>query len=162
MSWDRWDNLRQAMPQPAPIDLLGGGGGFGGGGATGGYGTGGYGGGYGSGYGDGWGNGGYGGGMGQQNPMGLKLGLNMGTAGALFNGLSTIGGLWSAFQQNKMAKQAQRQSLAFANKNLENSTSAYNAQVENTGRSRAFMEGMSPEQAQSYLDKTRLTFSPVR
>jgi hypothetical protein len=91
----------------------------------------------------------------------MKLGFNMPTANALFSGLQTIGGLWGAWNANKLAKKAHKASVGFANRNLENSTAAYNAHVEDIGRSRAKVEGMSPAMAQDYLNRTRLRFRPV-
>jgi hypothetical protein len=71
-------------------------------------------------------------------------------------GLGTIGSLWSAFQGNKLAKKQFNFTKDFAERNMANQLASYNTALEDRGRSRAVVEGQSPQQAQSYIDKNRL------
>lgn len=87
---------------------------------------------------------------------GSGLGFNMGTLNVALQGLSTIGSLWQAWEANKLAKEQFKTSKAFANANLANQIQSYNTALEDRSRSRAFTEGQSAEEAQSYIDKNRL------
>ena len=86
-----------------------------------------------------------------------QLGFNLPTAQLAMSGLSTLGGLWSAFQQNKLANKAFKFQRDYSRANLENQTKSYNTQMSDRIASRAFVQGMSPEQAQSYLKANQLT-----
>lgn len=87
---------------------------------------------------------------------GTPLGFNLGTLNLALQGIGTIGSLWQAFEANKLAKEQFNTSKAFANANLANQIQSYNTALEDRSRSRAFVEGQSPEQAQAYIDKNRL------
>lgn len=87
---------------------------------------------------------------------GSGFGLNLGTLNVALQGLSTIGSLWQAWEANKLAKEQFKTSKAFANANLANQIQSYNTALEDRSRSRAFTEGQSAEEAQSYIDKNRL------
>lgn len=70
--------------------------------------------------------------------------------------LQTIGSLWSAFSQQKLAKE----NLAFQkeafNTNLTNSTQTYNTALEDRINARHKAEGKSAEETASYIDKNKL------
>ncbi len=72
------------------------------------------------------------------------------------SGLATIGNLWAAFQSQKLAKKQFNYTKKVTNANLGNQIKSYNTTLEDRSRSRAAVEGQSPEMAQSYIDKTRL------
>ena len=97
----------------------------------------------------------------QLNPtppvQGSGFGFNQGTIGLGLQGLSSIGGLWNAFQAQKLAKDQFKFTKEFANTNLNNSIKSYNTQLEDRGRSRAVVEGQTIDQAQDYLDRNRLS-----
>jgi hypothetical protein len=90
-------------------------------------------------------------------PQMSGLGFNAPTAQLAMSGLQTIGSLWNAFQANKLAKRAFNFQRDFANTNLRNQTQTYNTALEDRVGNRAFVQGMSPEQANAYLAKNRLT-----
>lgn len=79
-----------------------------------------------------------------------------GGAGMILGGLQTIGNLWNAYQQQKLAKDA----FAFQKKafetNLKNSTQTYNTALEDRIRARHNTEGRSSGETDAYLDKHRL------
>lgn len=87
---------------------------------------------------------------------GSGLGFNSGTLGLAIGGLQTIGSLWQAWQANKLAKEQFEFQKDFANTNLANQIQSYNTTLEDRGRSRAFTEGQSPEEAQAYIDENSL------
>jgi hypothetical protein len=101
-------------------------------------------------------------GLGQQSAAGLGgvggmgLGFNLPTAQLALGGLETIGNLWMAWQANKLAKEQFAFQKNFAQANMANQISAYNTTLEDRGRSRAFTEGQTPEEAQAYIDDNRL------
>lgn len=84
------------------------------------------------------------------------LGFNAPTAQMAMAGLQTIGSLWSAWQANKLAKKTFNFQRDFANTNLRNQTQTYNTALEDRIGSRAFVQGMSADQANAYLAKNRL------
>jgi hypothetical protein len=114
------------------------GGDFGGGGASGGFPGGGYG-------------GGLGAGGGAQG-----FGFNMPTAQFAMSGLQTLGSLWNSFQANKLAKKSFKFQKDFAKTNLTNQTQTYNTQLRDRIDSRAFVQGMSPDQANAYYGSNSL------
>lgn len=79
-----------------------------------------------------------------------------GGAGMILGGLQTIGNLWNAYQQQKLARDA----LSFQKKafetNLKNSTQTYNTALEDRIRARHNTEGRSSSETGAYLDKHRL------
>jgi hypothetical protein len=95
--------------------------------------------------------------VGLGGPQMSSLGLNLPTAQLALSGLSTLGSLWGAFQQNNLANKAFKFQRDYANTNLRNQTQSYNTQMEDRIGSRAFVQGMSADQANAYLSKHRLT-----
>lgn len=89
--------------------------------------------------------------------MGGGLGWNMDTAKLALSGLQTIGGLWGAFQANKLAKQQFRFQRDFAETNLANQIQSYNTALADRARSRGAMEGQSQAQTQAYIDQNQLS-----
>lgn len=77
-------------------------------------------------------------------------------AGLALQGLNTIGGLIGAFGSLNLAKKNFRFQKQMAEKNLANQTQSYNTALEDRIRSRASVEGLTPAQAQSYLNENRL------
>lgn len=92
------------------------------------------------------GNGGFGGGLGF-NGNTLQLGLGA---------LGTLGNLWMAFQQQKLAKDSLSFQKKAFNENLSNQKDTYNIALEDRIRSRYNTEGRNPEEADAYLAKNRL------
>jgi hypothetical protein len=78
-----------------------------------------------------------------------------GAASMVLGGLETLGTLWGAFQQNKLAKKSLKfQKQAFKT-NLANSTKVYNTALEDRIRARYATEGRS-EQADAKIAENRL------
>lgn len=71
-------------------------------------------------------------------------------------GIGTIGSLYAAFQAQNLAKKQFGFSKRMAETNLANQVQSYNTTLEDRSRSRAAVEGQTPEQAQAYIDKNRL------
>ena len=71
------------------------------------------------------------------------LGMNIDTARLGLGGLQALGGLWSASQQNKLAKASFNHQKGILDTNLANSIKAYNLSVDDKFRSRAVVEGTS-------------------
>lgn len=80
----------------------------------------------------------------------------MGTINAGLSGLETIGKLWGAWQQMKLAKKQFNYTKKVTDTNLANSIQSFNTALKDRGRSRAFTEGQSKEQAASYIAENRL------
>ncbi len=76
--------------------------------------------------------------------------------GYVMDGLSAIGGLWGAIQQNKIAKQQLALSREAYNTNMNNTIKTYNTALEDRIRARYTMEGRS-DQADAYIDEHKLT-----
>jgi hypothetical protein len=89
--------------------------------------------------------------------FGSSLGANLDTAKLALSGLGTIGNLWAAFQAQKLAKKQFNFTKQITETNLANQVQSYNTTLEDRGRSRAFAEGQSAVDAQTYIDKNRLT-----
>lgn len=100
--------------------------------------------------------GGFGVGGAPSGPQTSGFGLNMGTAQFALNGLQTLGGLWNSFQANKLAKKSFNFQKDYARTNLTNSTQSYNTQMRDRIDSRAFVQGMSADQANSYYNTNKL------
>lgn len=88
---------------------------------------------------------------------GFKFGLNAPTAQMGLQGLNTLGGLWGAFQAQKLAREQFDFTKNTTNTNLNNSIKSYNTALEDRARSRGFTEGQSTGQTQSYIDNNRLS-----
>lgn len=71
------------------------------------------------------------------------LGMNIDTARLGLGGLQAIGGLWSAAQQNKLAKASFNHQKGILDTNLANSIKSYNLSLDDKFRSRAVVEGTS-------------------
>lgn len=99
----------------------------------------------------------YGSQIGAAGSMGSGFGFNMPTAQLAMAGLGTIGNLWGAFQAAKLAKKQFKFTKDITETNLASQIKSYNTALEDRIRSRAKIEGMSPEQAQAYLDRNKLT-----
>lgn len=74
----------------------------------------------------------------------------------VMDGLSAIGGLWGAIQQNKIAKQQLALSREAYNTNMNNTIKTYNTALEDRIRARYTMEGRA-DQADAYIDEHKLT-----
>jgi len=92
-----------------------------------------------------------------QNFRGKDGRLDFGAIGAGLEGISSIGSMIAAFQQNKLAKE----SLAFSreqyHKNLENSTKSYNLALRDRGDARAAQNNSAAGTADAYYNKHKLT-----
>ena len=99
--------------------------------------------------------------IGQKAPTlgggGFLKGFGMDEAKLAMGGLQTIGQLWGAIQSAKMAKKTMAFEKEKFNTNLTNQIKSYNTQLMDRGRSRAVVEGQTPQQAQAYIDQNKLT-----
>ncbi len=84
------------------------------------------------------------------------LGANIGTAQLGLQGLSTLGGLWNAYQSNSLAKQQLSLTKDVTNANLNNSIKSYNTQLTDRATSRAAVNGTSPDATQAYINANSL------
>ncbi|AVO23153.1 hypothetical protein RIVERRIDER_72 [Xanthomonas phage RiverRider] len=98
-------------------------------------------------------------GIGGMGAGGSGLGWNMNTLQLGLGGLQTLGGLYGAFQANKLARDQFNFSKSFANTNLNNSMQTYNTALADRARSRAVVEGQSDAERDQYVDQNRLTRS---
>jgi len=76
----------------------------------------------------------------------------------IMGGLQAAAGLWGAFngmQQNKLAKQQMKTSIAQWNKNYANQVASYNTQLEDRQNARAAANPLA-ESTQSYMQRNRL------
>ena len=89
----------------------------------------------------------------------LGLGFNMPTGKLLFNGLGTLGQLWTGFQGAKLAKKSFEHTRDITNANLNNQISSYNTALEDRARARFVGEGRGENSAQEreYVARNRLT-----
>lgn len=85
------------------------------------------------------------------------LGWNADTFKMGLSGLNTLGNLWGAWQSNKLARDQLNFTKNVTNTNLNNSIQSYNTSLEDRARARAAMEGQTDAQAQTYIDKNRLS-----
>ena len=98
-------------------------------------------------------------GGGMPQGAGGGFGFNMPTLQMGIQGLNTIGNIWGAWQSNKLAKDQLNFTKMITNTNLNNQIKSYNTALEDRSRSRAAVEGQSASEAQSYVDRNRLSRS---
>ena len=98
-------------------------------------------------------------GKGQGDFGDLGLGFNIPTGKLLFNGLGTLGQLWTGFQGAKLAKKSFEHTRDITNANLNNQISSYNTALEDRARARFVGEGRGENSAQEreYVARNRLT-----
>lgn len=98
-------------------------------------------------------------GVGMQGVQGGGGGMFGGGGGglnAVLGIVSTLGGLWSAFQQHKIAKEQLALARETWETNLANQTQTYNTALEDRIRSRYHTQGQSQGEADSYLKEHSL------
>lgn len=83
--------------------------------------------------------------------------LNMENFGTAMKGVGALGSLWSAFQQNRLAKDAFKFQRDTHNTNMRNQVQSYNTSLEDRVRARYSQEGRSAEAADAYIEKNRLS-----
>ena len=84
------------------------------------------------------------GGQGAGGLFGIQgLGMNIDTARLGLGGLQALGGLWSARQQNKLARDSFNHQKGILDTNLANSIKSYNLSLDDRLRSRQVVEGTS-------------------
>lgn len=77
-------------------------------------------------------------------------------AQAAVGGLQSLGNLWMGLKSLNLAKKQFNFSKDFANTNLANQTKVYNTNLADRENSRAVVEGLSPDQARSYISSNSL------
>ena len=89
----------------------------------------------------------------------LGHGCNIPTGKLLFNGLGTLGQLWTGFQGAKLAKKSFEHTRDITNANLNSQISSYNPDIEDRSRVRFVGEGRGENSAQEreYVARNRLT-----
>ncbi|QDH84030.1 hypothetical protein KMC60_gp57 [Achromobacter phage vB_AxyP_19-32_Axy11] len=87
------------------------------------------------------------GGLGMNIPT-LQLGLGL---------LSSIGGIYSGMQANKLARDQFNFNKGVTETNLTNQIKSYNTSLEDRARSRAVTEGRDQASADEYIARNRLT-----
>ena len=93
-------------------------------------------------------------GLGKTDPTKLNFGQK---AGLGLMGLQTIGGLWGAYQSNKLAKEQLAYTKDVGNANLNNSIKSYNTSLETKARNHAAYMGQSDEEKNAYIDEHKLS-----
>lgn len=81
----------------------------------------------------------------------------LGIANAAISGLQTLGSLWMASKQMKLAKKQFKFTKDITNINLNNQMQSYNTALADRARSRGVMEGQTQDQVQQYIDSNSLT-----
>ena len=87
------------------------------------------------------------------------LGFNLGTLNMGVNALAAIGGLYNAFQSNKLAKDQFAFTKEVTNTNLNNQIKTFNTTMEDRARARARLDGREDTEgyAKDYMDKNRIS-----
>ena len=90
---------------------------------------------------------------------GSGLGFNLGTLNMGVNALAAIGGLYNAFQSNKLAKEQFAFTKEVTNTNLNNQIKTFNTTMEDRARARARLDGREDVEGytQDYMNKNRIS-----
>ena len=90
---------------------------------------------------------------------GTGLGWNTETLGIGIQGLAAIGGLYNAFQSNKLAKEQFDFTKEVTNTNLNNQIKTFNTTMEDRARARARLDGREDTEGytQDYMNKNRIS-----
>ena len=84
-----------------------------------------------------------------------ELGANLGTAQLAFNGLSSLGNMYAAFNANKLAKKSFEFQRGVTETNLANSIQSYNTKLTDRAAARAVMTGQSDADRDAYVEKNK-------
>lgn len=90
---------------------------------------------------------------------GTGIGWNTETLGMGIQGLAAIGGLYNAFQSNKLAKEQFDFTKEVTNTNLNNQIKTFNTTMEDRARARARLDGREDTEAytKDYMEKNRIS-----
>lgn len=94
-----------------------------------------------------------------KNYGGTGLDWNTETLGLGIQGLAAIGGLYNAYQSNKLAKDQFNFTKEVTNTNLNNQIKTFNTTMEDRARARARLDGREDTEAytKDYMDKNRIS-----
>lgn len=93
----------------------------------------------------------------QTGAGGTGFGWNMNTAQLGLGALQSLGGLFNAFQSNRLARDQFNFTKEFANTNLNNSIQSYNTSLSDRANARAKVQGDSDSERDAYIAANRLT-----
>ena len=90
---------------------------------------------------------------------GTGIGWNTETLGLGIQSLAAIGGLYNAFQSNKLAKEQFNFTKEVTNTNLNNQIKTFNTTLEDRARARARLDGREDTEGytQDYMNKNRIS-----
>ena len=83
------------------------------------------------------------------------LGMNLGTAQLAFDGLSSLGNMYAAFNANKLANKQFEFQKGVTETNLANSIQSYNTKLTDRAAARAIMTGQSVAVRDAYVEKNK-------
>jgi hypothetical protein len=83
----------------------------------------------------------------------------LGNANAAISGLQTLGALWMANKQMKLAKKQFKFNKDITNINLNNQMQSYNTALADRARGRGVMEGQTSDQVSQYINANSLSRS---
>lgn len=92
--------------------------------------------------------------LGKTDPTKLNFGQK---AGLSLMGLQTIGGLWGAYQSNKLAKEQLAYTKDVGNANLNNSIKSYNTNLSDKAKFNGHVTGRSDEDTAAYIAANSLS-----
>lgn len=101
-------------------------------------------------------NDGLGGGINMVMPQNQGWGFNIPTMKLGIEGLSALGGLYTAFKANGLAEDRFDFAKDVTNTNLRNQIASYNTSVRDRARARGVAEGQSQEQINNYVSANSL------